>query len=817
MYSLWRDAIPAWRRFRRSLGLSIVTVGVLGTGVGAATLASELAVDLRELSRGRASGSLFGLTSLYAPPPHFLPAKFNFPPQWRSGAPRDVVDALRANASHDLVNIAASTSHKNLLVRSTNRASEVQAEYILGDYWQLLERSVLLGQRFHGGSSIGDGVIISERLATRWWEEPSRALGQVVHVGSTRRPVEIVGVVSRSFLGMTSAATPTDLWLPVDSDTPRGFLMVFGRAGPDANSADVDRALREILTASLQDKTGVKALARVSVDQMLERPSLSGAFLIVGLAGILLFAAAATNVATLSTARQFRTSRDLALRRALGASRGSIARLVGTEAALLCAAGGVVAMGLVGVGTEALNAFARSLPYTSPWAHVNLSVNGMTVGLCLMWSALSFVFCAGAAAWNAIGSEHLQKALEAAPQFTTRRIGVAWTTLLALQVAAAVVFVMATAKVVLVLSGNETVRPLYRPEPLVIAKLTGREDRTELDLLQKLELLDVLRGRGDIKSAALVDAVPAAVTGPTPRWSTMSRPSGTGVLGAPRVLDVLYVRGSPGTFGTLDRPLLAGRDIAPGDGPGAPRVAVITESVARVMWPNQDAVGKLFLLGPSEPFTVVGVASDLAVPAEAENPSARPIKRFANNLVVVPIAQWYATARDTYVLVSIKDRNVGWDYLHSTALPTVAVVEATSVAEILAGTKSLNMLVGFGSGLAVLTMLIAATAVYATSSFITASKAREIGIRLALGSQPRAIVLLILNASLRPVLVGTLVGVLVTAVSERGMMGFTDLLAPNPVVAWVVTLFIVDACAIFAAVIPAIRMVQAHPEQLLRV
>ncbi len=266
---------------------------------------------------------------------------------------------------------------------------------------------------------------------------------------------------------------------------------------------------------------------------------------------------------------------------------------------------------------------------------------------------------------------------------------------------------------------------------------------------------------------------------------------------------------SPGFFRTVGVPLVAGRDFGSGDSPGAPKVVIVNETMQQKFWPSGAGLGEPFSIG-GETYQVVGVARDTKY---------RDLREKPRNVMYVPYAQ---------------DHQASATLLIRSALPPDQVVEGVRAAirqvdsamplynvRTLAEHVSRSMYVDqlraeLVGCLAALALVLAAVGIYGVLSFTVAERTREVGIRIALGADPRSVVGMVVGSGVRLGVIGLAAGLLLSAWLTRAIASdLFGVTASDP-------LTLVASCAVLlnvvllATVVPARRATRIDPMVALR-
>jgi hypothetical protein len=314
------------------------------------------------------------------------------------------------------------------------------------------------------------------------------------------------------------------------------------------------------------------------------------------------------------------------------------------------------------------------------------------------------------------------------------------------------------------------------------------------------ELTDRLSRSPGVRSAVQVQDVP--LNG----WSSRMSIALPGQVRDPdRVVHVNYV--GPGFFATLGLPLIAGRDLHPGDASGTRPVAIVGQSLAARYFPAQNAIGRQLQVGDAL-LEVVGVASDLpygGARAEGEMVLYMPLAPDQSGILLV-------RAELTPAGVAALARQI----LREIA-PAVPIASVTTMADQFAQSVAAERLVAnVGGFFAIVATLLVAVGVYGTLSASLAARTRELGVRLALGETPTGLSVSLLRSALMPVGVGLLIGVPLALVGARAAEALLFGMGAGDVSTYTTGAAVVLASALLAASVSARRAARMDPVIVLR-
>jgi putative ABC transport system permease protein len=535
-------------------------------------------------------------------------------------------------------------------------------------------------------------------------------------------------------------------------------------------------------------------------------------FLVLAAVGLVLLLACA-NVANLTLARASERVQEVALRRALGASRGRIVGQLLTESLLLSLAGGGLGALLARFGTEPL---ARLVPAQASVPFLDrVAVDGRVLLFTLAISVASGVLFGLAPSRHAAGLDLVQ-ALRGGGRGSLRsparrlREG-----LVVAEVTLAVVIVSAAALLLRSYSGLLDVRPGFDADRILKFRMSLRGDQfarpeTRIALFDELQLrLSSLPGVASASATSFEP--PPIVAGAAFGNVRLSLPGATDTAASAPSAILRAVL--PGYFETLGMPVLAGRGIRAEDTATSRRVAAISQGMARRYFPGVDAIGRTFALaGPRPmPIQIVGVVGDILTGGADPTPQAAFYVPYAQNpnavmsfVMRVPQGDPMALAREA--------EKAAWSMSRSTNVYGVESLDRR-VADLNWQTRFGAVLVG---GFAVLALLLGALGIYAVVAYTVTQQQAEIGLRIALGASARNVLALVLRGSLRPVLFGLGAGSLASLALGRGLQGLLYGVRPGDPLTQAGVIALLLAVATAACLGPALRAARVDPQEALR-
>jgi putative ABC transport system permease protein len=813
--SVFSDCHYGVRQLRKNTGFTAVAILTLALGIGATTAIFSVVygVLLRPLP--------------YADPNRIMAIfEVNSAGRWAHLADPNFDDFRDQSRSFQAI---AKYNDYVVSVSGASQPSRTTVAHVSPDFLKVFRIQPVLGRDFTA-SDAKKGAGPTALVSYGYWRQ---SLGSARDLSESHLKIDgavysVIGVLPAGF----GFPAEVDLWLPADLDgenpsrTSHNYYAVgrlrdgvtveqanqdisaIARRIHETSSEQGDYLLKDGIVVPLQDSITGKA-----------RPTL---LILLGAVGFLLLVACA-NVANLLLAQASVRERELAIRSALGAPRGRLIRQFLTEAFLLS---------LVGGGLGVLGAFwgVAGLVALAPENLPRLDSVSISIAVFVFAFLLSTAVAAGLGAFTAARatSGDLRKGLEEggrgqAGSQSRQRVG---RVIVAAQIAITLVLVVGAGLLGRSLMKVLEVNPGFRVDKIVTmdVSLPWVEDPKAKasqaiffsNLVERLKQIPGVRKVGATSGLPLVEGglpdgmfllltqndVPKTIDGLVAMFQQKER---LGVADFGVVTD--------GYFQALGIPLIRGRIFDERDGPNSPHVAVISESLARDRWPNQDPIGHTIEFGNMDSdlrlLTIVGIVGDtheygLDVPP-------RPT-------VYVNLFQRPRSAITLTMLSDADTRSVtsaGRGILHDldpeipAKFGTFSQVYSASL-----GSRRFNvMLIGF---FGIVALLLATAGVFGVMAYSVSRRTREIGVRVALGAGSGDVLRMILSQGLRTILIGVAIGfagsLALTRTVQSLLFGVT---ATDPLTFGGVTLLLV-ATALLACYIPARRATRVDPMIALR-
>ncbi len=700
----------------------------------------------------------------------------------------------------------------------------VRAGVVGGSFFEVMGLRPVLGRLLtpqDDGPNAPGAAVLTHRFWTTSFHNDLKIVGKTIRLGPGTATV--IGVLEPSIpypaeteIIANVSTSPHHLGATMVTSRTHRMTELFGHLAPGASFESAKAELTGIHTAIMREhpeayaaSANVQLVVRRFGDQVVA-PARTILLVLFGAAGIV-FVIACSNVTTLILARSVKREGELAVRAALGASRGALRRTLLAESLVLCGAGAVLGVALA---RPLVAVVAR---YASRFSARALEV---TVDASLLWVGASLAIAAAVLlAWiPRLPSPQAPAGLGLAgggariTRSTNRRLRVFATT----QIAFSFVLLAGAAALVAALVALQTAPTRYDMRRVVAFDIPspatgfgyGKVADLSLELTRRIGELPGVRG------VAAGNVVPWRDAGTFPPFQFNAEgytPANGEELPHARIRMV-----TPGFFSVLGVPLLAGRDFTDDDRAGSDPVVIVSESIAGRLFPNRDAVNRRLswtesgpsFCGPSR-CRIVGVVADV----DDENVVPGPTMTIYHPMRQTGVAGrlFVHATGDPYALVPQVTRLI---HQMSAGQPVERAATLEDVrADVLAPDRVNTFVV---SGFAGVALLIAVVGVAGVLAFSVSARTREFGVRLAIGSTPRQLLLCVLKEGARIVAIGIAAGaaggyafasIAGSIIKEVRVPGALPLLGAASVLA---------AAGVLASLMPAARASRVDVLQALR-
>jgi putative ABC transport system permease protein len=798
-----QDLRFGWRQWWRAPGFTGVAVLTLALGIGANTAVFSVVdgVLLRPLPFPDA-GRLTSITNSY---------------------PQGAFVAMQSNLrTMELTTYA----DEELNLTGMGEPVRLYGESVSAEFFSVLGARPALGATFQRGQDHPgkDSVIVlSQSLWQQKFNSDRNIIGRIITIEGVSR--QVVGVMPADF---RFSSPKIQFWIPLHLD-PNDvgvywgpFMPVFGRLRPGATFEQA-RAEAGTFIPRIRNMFPWKmpenlwpAITVTSLQESLVGDVRSKLLLLLGAIGLVLLIACA-NVANLLLARAATRQQEIAVRAALGASNGRIFRQLLTESVLLAVCGGI--FGLL-LAVKGLGLLEKILPADTPRMET-IAINWRVLVFTAAIAILTGIIFGLAPAFHAVKLdliESLKGRGRHAAAASQRLRGIFAVS----EIALAFVLVIAAGLMVKSLWQLAHVDPGFRAESIATARITPSEsfcmDFTRCTSFYN-DLLDRAKRLPGVTSAALANVVPLngrAADVPVKVENYVIPPGGANPMLWENISTPDYLR-------LMDIPLLQGRSFTEADGAAnAQPVVLVSKATARRLWPGQDPIGK-HLKPPWLPEwrTVVGLVGDVH-----EDQLTNRLPDYMAGEIYLPFgpgANLEPKHPPAQMTLLVRTANSELDLagvlrpLLSNLSQEVPVTEIRTmpaiVSDSVSATRSTMSLFAVFAALA---LLLGGVGIYGVVSYSMAQRTSEIGLRMALGAQPRDVLGMVLREGARLALAGVAIGVVAALALTRLLTGLLyGVSTTDPLVfGGVSALFTLVAVA--ACYIPARRAMRVDPMVALR-
>jgi putative ABC transport system permease protein len=804
------DAKYALRALWRDKPLAIAGMVTLALGIGATTavFSAVNAVMLRELPFGE---------------PRRLVALWeeNKARGWYKNvvAPANYLDWAAQTTTFD--GIAAYIDYETTVtLLGQGEPRLLNASYVTGNFTAVLGIVPRLGRGFEDADTWDDGqrpAIISHALWRSQFGGDSAVIGRAMSLGG-RAPWRIVGVMPQGF---AFPAATTDVWLPIlfarESRTLVSFrrahwLRVIGRmkAGvtPERANADLQLVVRKLQ----QDYPETNALMGAGLTPI--RDWIVGdtrkPLLILLAASVVLLLIACANVGNLLLVHAVGRAREMSLRFVLGASRLRVARLALTQSILLSILGGIAGVALGWAGARALIALqpAGMLPVTE------IPVDHRVWIFALLLTTISGVVFGMAPAVMATRQSPSQ-ALSAGGRSVMGGGARRWARQLVVGEVALAALLLVSAGLLVRSYRNVAELPAgFDADDVLTVGINipaTRYDTAPKVIAFYHQLVDRVAAQPGVEQVAAIRQLPVT----QPSWSSSIAVRGRPPM--PEGADVLHREVLGDYFGVMRVPLRQGRAFDASDTPDGRPVVLINETLARQYFPGEDPVGREISYdrvpdSTSQWHTIVGVVGDERQGSLVEPPRAEVFAPFEQDFLrAMQLVVRAGHGRDPMSLAGGVRRTVSDmdSLLAITSLRPMKEVHASAMAR----QRFMGALVFVFAATGV---LLAIVGVFGVLAQLVQSRAREMGLRIALGAQPGQVGWMVIRNGLGLLSIGIVAGLLIAVAATRVMGSLLFGVASTDLISYLGAGVLLGALGAAAAAVPAIRASSANPSVTLR-
>jgi len=708
------------------------------------------------------------------------------------------------------------------------KAERIVTAFVSGNFFSALGIQPALGRFISPGEGevpgSGPGIVLSYDYWQSRFNRANNIIGQKVLLDG--HPVTVIGVAPKEFHGLYSIAS-MHAFIPLGmaefEGVPGDFmenralrnLTVLGRIRPGRSLTQAQAALNVAARRISQNHPeSDKDLSLAAFPELRARPSpdndntlLLISTLFLALAALVLLLAC-VNVANMLLVRATIRQREMAIRVALGAARGTLIRQLLTESSLLALCGGAAGI-LLGCSASSRLSSLRlgtdlpvRLDFGFDWrvfgyAFLGAILTGLVVGLvpALRASKANVNDILQQGGRGSVGARHRFRDI-----------------LVSAQVAASLMLLIIAGLFARSLTQAQQIPLGFDPAHVVNFDMDPTQIGYSEAQGQALyrQVLERVRALPNVQAASLAASVPMGYIGSSDNVLLSGRETPPGQPDPPIGYNVV----TPGYFETMNIRLLHGRAFTSADKADTVFAALVNQTMAEKFWHGQDPIGRQFQMASELKHTlrVVGVASDIRQRATG------PVRSF----FYVPLAQHYAnnsfetlqvrTAGDPKMIIPEVQRSV-----HALApdLPVFDVATMTESLYTMNGLLRFQIAAGLAGVLGLLGLLLAVVGVYGVISYAATQQTHEIGLRMALGAKPLNILQMVFRRGLLIVGIGLAVG-LAGTVAAADLVGKFVVVSPTDPLTYSAVSALLTAVALFACYIPSRRAMRVDPMVALR-
>ena len=823
---LTQDLRYALRGLRAKPGFTLAVVATLALGIGANT-------------------AIFGVVDrlLFRPPPmlrdpataHQVYVYTTFRGQELVSNPDQYARYLDLTRDTHSLSATAGYARRDIAIGVGDAAREMSVGIVSASFFEFFDAKPEIGRFFTSAEdALPSGQPVAVLGHTYWqtaFDQRSDAIGAKIQIGPTMYTV--VGVAPDGFVGLWPSKPPV-AYIPITNYGAAravtigslrerewwttyswGWMSMMARRKPGVSiartNADLTHAMQLSYLSEAKEEPGAPPIALAKphaiVASILDErgpnaSSVSKVALWVGGVSLIVLLIACANVANLLLARAFARRREIALRLALGVSRGRLLAQLLTESVLLGVLGGAAGLLVAQWGGAVLVRGLRSAIGPADALRDSRSV------LFAAAAALAVGVLTGLAPMTqaARGAITLVDDLKSGAREGTYHKSRLRATLLIAQAALSVILLVGAGLFVRSLANVKSQRLGYDVDPLAIVELNMRGVTLDSAQTYRLErqLLATAKRLPGITHATISNATPFYSF-----WSVDLKVPGIDTVRRLGRFQVDAV--SPDYFATYGTRIIRGRGITDADSYTAPKVAVVSDGMAKRLWPDRDAIGQcMYVQRDSVCTTVVGISEDIRERSIAGDSATYTYYLSAEQLssrsALAVRTAGPASRLAEPIRRALQKEMPGASYVTVTPLSTI-VGRKTQSWELGA-----TMFAAFG----LLALAVAAIGLYSVVAYNVAQRTREMGVRLALGARVRDVVILVLRDGVTLGAAGLAIGAVVSLVAARWIapLLFKES-ARDPVVFGSVTVVLLSA-TVAASWIPALRAARVDPQVALR-
>ncbi len=693
------------------------------------------------------------------------------------------------------------------------------------NYFEVLGLRPIIGrgflpeeERLRTGAAV---ALISYSVWENHFARDPMVVGKTLQIN--RHPYTIIGVTPREFQGCKTGLR-TDIWIPLTMDRPvwgsnrpedrsNFWLNVLGRLRPGITERQAQVELNLLMQEIAEHFPDEHRDSpnQITLDPLWRSPFGINVYLyktlpmLLGLAAVLLLLACA-NVANLLLVRSVARRREIAIRLALGASRGQLIRQLLVESLMLSMAGGVVAVLITIWTAHSLGAlFPPSTLPLSHNAHLDQRVLLATTAISILAALVFGILPALRSSNMPVQAVLKEEASSASLAFHKSRLS---SSLVVVQIALSLVLLVCAGLFTRSLQKAQQSDPGFDAEHVLLAsyELAPAGYTRDSGIAFNRQVLAKLAALPGVETVTLADFSPLSFSIHSEYFQL------EGYVPQPHEsMEISDALVGPNYFHALRTTLISGRDFTEQDARESQPVAIVNQVLADRYWPGQDVIGKQIFDGDQR-FTVVGLA---------RNAKYRLLTYAPEPVIYMPLFQTYRATQDTTIHLRVLGDPKAFGLSVERAVhelnPELPVFNVNPLKVTMKlGSILEHVAAVFAGSFGLLAMLLAAVGIYGVVAYTTRQRTREIGIRMALGAQKGQIYQLVLRQAfvltLAGLVIGTAVSLVLTSLLRNQLYGVSSADAFT----FAAVALLLSAVSLLACHIPAHRATKIEPNVALR-